>query len=69
MNNALPTTKTIAKTSDELGVGDRVKFGKDDFRTIKRIDGYWIVFDATTVPRRAYWQTPRESRKVWRVVA
>jgi hypothetical protein len=41
MNTKSPATKTIAKTAAELAIGDSVKFGKDDFRTIVSFEDKW----------------------------
>jgi hypothetical protein len=63
----MTTTKTIAKTADELTIGDRVKFGKDDFRTIVEIEAKWNT-RYVHVDAGAYRTFEIKSRK-WRVAA
>jgi hypothetical protein len=41
------TTKTTAKTADQITIGDRIKFGKDDFRTVTAIEHKWGGIYAT----------------------
>lgn len=63
---------TTAKTADDLKVGDRVKFGKDDFRTIAYFydpgwGSIWMAFDPDTVPAGACSGFDIRSRESYRV--
>lgn len=68
MNSA----KTAPKTADQLAVGDRVKFGKDDFRTITgfevRWEQYlWMTFDPATCPAGSFNRFDTGNRATYRV--
>jgi hypothetical protein len=63
----MKTTKTIAKTVDQLKVGDVAKFGTGDFRAIVSIGEKWghLYVEVDSGPCRVFLASSRK----WRVAA
>jgi hypothetical protein len=73
MSTAAVAAKTTARAPAELAVGGVVKFGRDDFREVARLEvkewgATWIFWTSETTPKGGYVWCDAASRKSWRVV-